>query len=159
MVGLFLSTTCQNESRTAILCPSQRHDENLADYIAEIKLFAQVLCLPHSENSTVKTLLSGFPSGVQSYCCFADRPENFQDLARLCAHATETEHANSLRNAIPPFSQVLSAKNNKALSRSVEPRECFYCHQRSPVIGNCPVRSPKKSGSAIKNQSGFTCNK
>jgi hypothetical protein len=76
----------------------QRHDDSLSDYISDVKLCAEVLCLQHSESSIVKTIVDGFSPRVRSYMSFAQRPTTFHELYRVCVDATNAEYADKLRD-------------------------------------------------------------
>jgi hypothetical protein len=104
-----------------------------------------VLRLENSEADIVQTILDGLSPACRSYLVIADkRPPTL--IWIICV--SRQLMPNKLRSALSESpTRPSSISQPTPSSNSSMPRpaiECFYCHRQGHMIGNCPIRPPRR---------------
>lgn len=118
----------------------QADNENLADYISDIKETAVLLRLNLSEESVVNNILDGINYKVRACCTFYSRPKVFADLDKLCVDVMNVQFIHkTVNNFEKPTSFRTPNRFPVRPSNSSNHNVCFYCRRPGHVKQQCPV--------------------
>lgn len=108
----------------------QGTDENLGDYIEEIRLAMAALCVEISERDAVMSIVEGMRPQDRSRALFTDWPQTFLDLDKMVTKIENVRYRDERR---------VNSEEGKvgAHVRKSDRRVCFRCGSDTHLVRDC----------------------
>lgn len=142
----------------------QAHDESLALFITSIRDAARVLRIDMPEREIVQVILEGVTPQERSRLVFAERPQGFDDLHRLCVMSRSIQMADETRLSSQSRERSDNPHNPPQRQRGLSLNRrrgddpvCFHCRQPGHLMRSCPSngRGPASlSNGAFNSKNG-----
>lgn len=114
----------------------QGHNEPLALYVENIKMYSIILNCSYDEAELVEIMKMGINPRNRANLVFAGNPKTFRDMDDLCVQCQNVEYGNSLRK---PWENVQDARSRNDAKR------CYNCNKIGHLARQCRFRTNPKN--------------
>lgn len=98
LINCFIPIGAYEHLRRDYIHRPQRHNENLAYYVSDVKEYAGLLRVPYSEGQLVEIIILGIHPNDRAKLVFHPKPNTFDKLDEICVYAQNVGYGDYQRN-------------------------------------------------------------